>query len=120
MNDYIRLIYVMIVSNYDDVFGFKFDVVNDFVLNEVEFDSVVDFDGRVGVLDGLVIVGNDVGNVFGIKLMFLNFKEFESGFFGGDLVNGELIFDVVEEMEVFVRLFDGDNIYGLWLVSNNF
>lgn len=120
VNDHTRSTHVTTASNHDDVSGLKLDVVNDFVLNEVELDSVVDLDGRVGVSDGSAIVGNDVGNALGTKLMLSNLKELESGLLGGDSVNGESTLDVVEETEVLARSFDGDNIYGSGLASNNF
>lgn len=112
VNDHTRSTHVTTASNHDDVSGLKLDVVNDFVLNEVELDSVVDLDGRVGVSDGSAIVGNDVGNALGTKLMLSNLKELESGLLGGDSVNGESTLDVVEETEVLARSLDGDNIYG--------
>lgn len=112
VNDHTRSTHVTTASNHDDVSGLKLDVVNDFVLNEVELDSVVDLDGRVGVSDGSAIVGNDVGNALGTKLMLSNLKELESSLLGGDSVNGESTLDVVEETEVLARSLDGDNIYG--------
>lgn len=111
VNDHTRSTHVTTASNHDDVSGLELDVVNDLVLNEVEFDSVVDLDSRVGVSDGSAIVSNDVGNALGTKLMLSDLEELESSLLGGDSVNGESALDVVEKTEVLARSLNGDDIY---------
>lgn len=111
VNDHTRSTHVTTAGNHDDVSGLKLDVVNDFVLNEVELDSVVDLDGRVGVSDGSAIMGNDVGNTLGTKLMLSHLKELESSLLGGDSVDGESALNIVEEAEVLARSLDGNDIY---------
>lgn len=111
VNDHTRSTHVTTAGNHDDVSGLKLDVVNDFVLNEVELDSVVDLDGRVGVSDGSAIMGNDVGNTLGTKLMLSHLKELESSLLGGDSVDGESALNIVEETEVLARSLDGNDIH---------
>lgn len=111
VNDHTRSTHVTTASNHDDVSGLELDVVNDLVLNEVEFDSVVDLDSRVGVSDGSAIVSNDVGNALGTKLMLSDLEELESSLLGGDSVNGESALDVVEKTEVLARSLNGDDIH---------
>lgn len=111
VNDHTRSTHVTTASDHDDVSGFELDVVNDLVLNEVELDSVVDLDSRVGVSDGSAIVGNDVGNALGTKLMLSDLEELESSLLGGNSVNGESALDVVEKTEVLARSLNGDDIY---------
>lgn len=111
VNDHTRSTHVTTASDHDDVSGLELDVVNDLVLNEVELDSVVDLDSRVGVSDGSAIVGNDVGNALGTKLMLSDLEELESSLLGGNSVNGESALDVVEKTEVLARSLNGDDIY---------
>lgn len=111
VNDHTRSTHVTTASNHDDVSGLELDVINDLVLNEVELDSVVDLDSRVGVSDGSAIVSDDVGNALGTKLMLSDLEELESSLLGGDSVNGESALDVVEKTEVLARSLNGDDIY---------
>lgn len=111
VNDHTRSTHVTTASDHDDVSGLELDVVNDLVLNEVELDSVVDLDSRVGISDGSAIVGNDVGNALGTKLMLSDLEELESSLLGADSVNGESALDIVEKTEVLARSLNGDDIY---------
>lgn len=111
VNDHTRSTHVTTASNHDDVSGLELDVVNDLVLNEVELDSVVNLDSRVRVSDGSAIVGNDVGNALGTKLMLSDLEELESSLLGGDSVNSESALNVVEKTEVLARSLNGDDIY---------
>lgn len=54
----------------------KFDEVFDFFCFNVQYDGVVDFDERVRVTDGAVIMCGDVGNVFGGYINFTNTVQF--------------------------------------------
>lgn len=111
VNDHTRSTHVTTASNHDDVSGLELDVVNDLVLNEVELDSVVNLDSRVRVSDGSAIVGNDVGNALGTKLMLSDLEELERSLLGGDSVNSESALNVVEKTEVLARSLNGDDIY---------
>ena len=102
--------HVSATGNHDDVSGLELDVVNDLVLNKVELDRVVDFDGGVGVSDGSSVVGNDVGDTLGTELMFSDLEELEGSLLWGDSVDGESALDVVEKSEVLSGLFNGNDI----------
>jgi hypothetical protein len=52
-------------------------VVDNLVLDKVEFDSVVDLDCGVGVSDSSAIVGDNVGDTLGTELMFTDLEELE-------------------------------------------
>lgn len=40
-----------------------------------------------------------------------DFVEFVFSFFGLDVVDSEVVFGIVDEVEVFVSFFDGDDVY---------
>ena len=86
-------------------------MIDDLVLDEVEFDGIVDFNGRIGVTDRTTIMADDVGDTFGTELVFAHFAEFEIGFFRADPVNSESALDIVEQTEVFARSLNSDDVY---------
>ena len=98
-----RSSHITTTSDHDDVSRLKFDVVDNLVLHKVEFDSVVDLDGWVGVTDGSAIVGDNVRNTLGTKLMSTDLAEFERSLLGTNSVNGESTLDIVKETEVLAR-----------------
>ncbi len=79
VNDNTGSSHVTTTSNHDNVSRLEFDVVDNFVLDKVKFDSVVDFDSWVGVSDSSAIVGDDVWDTLGTELMTTNLAEFEVG-----------------------------------------
>jgi len=111
MNDHSCSALVTSTSDHDDIPRIKLDEINNFSLLEIVLDGVVDVDGRVGVADGASVVSDDVWDTLGTKLYPSDFEELVSGFFGGDAVNDEATFDVVEEAEVLAGLFDRDNVH---------
>lgn len=86
-------------------------MVDNFVLDKVKLDSIVDFDSWVGVSDGSSIVGDNVWDTLGTELMSSDFAEFEVGLFGGDSVDGESTLDIVKESEVFTGSLNRDDIH---------
>jgi len=97
-------------SNQNDVSGVKFDEVSDFALLNIIFDSVIDFNSRIGITNCASVVGDNVGNTAGTNSYSANFQEFVGGFLRCDAVDGETTFDIVEESEVFSRFLDRDDI----------
>jgi hypothetical protein len=95
VNNHTRSSHVSPSSNHNDVPLVEFNVVDDFVLDKVKLDSVVDFDSGVGVSDRSTIVGNDVWDTLGTELMSSDFAEFEVCFLGSDSVDGESTFNIV-------------------------
>jgi len=91
-----RPAHVSPTGDHDHIPWLKLDMVDNLVLNKIEFDSIVYFDSRVGITDSPAVVGDNVRNGFGAKLVFTHFAEFESSFFRADPVDGEAPFDVVQ------------------------
>lgn len=110
VNNHTRSTHVPSTSDHDDVTLVELDVVDDFVLDKVELDSVVDLDGRVGVSNGSAVVGHNVGDALGTELMFTDLEELEGSLLGGDAVDGEASLDVVEETEVLAGSLNGDDV----------
>jgi len=97
-------------GDHDNVTSVEFDKVDNFVLFNVELDSVVYFNQRIRVADGSPIVCDDVWDSASTNGDFADFQKLVGGFLGGDPVNGETALDVVEEAEVLARFLDGDDI----------
>lgn len=55
-------------------------------------------------------MGDDVGDTLSTKGDTLDFEKLVSSFFGGYAVDGKTTLDIVEDAEVFARLFNGENI----------
>jgi hypothetical protein len=106
-----RSTHVTTTSNHDNVSGLELDVVDDFVLDKVKLDSVVDLDGRVGVSDGSAVVGDNVRDTLGAELVTTDLAELEGSLLGGDSVDGESSLDIVEESEVLSGSLDRDNVW---------
>jgi len=98
-------------GDHDNVTSVEFDKVDDFVLFNVELDSVVYFNQRIRVADGSPIVCDDVWDSASTNGDFADLQQLVGGFLGGDPVNGETALDVVEEAEVFARFLDRDDIH---------
>jgi len=103
--------HVTTTSDKGQVTAVEFDKVSDLARFNIEFNSVVDFDERVGVTDGTTIVGGDSGDSLGSNFDFLDLEELVFSFISGNSVDGESTFYVVDETEVFTGLFHGDNVH---------
>jgi len=111
VHDDTRSTHVTTTGNHDDVSGLKLDVVDNFVLDKVKLDSVVDFDSWVRVSDGSAVVGDDVWDTLGTELVTTDLAELEVGLLRGDSVDGESTLDVVEESEVLAGSLNGDDVW---------
>jgi len=98
-------------GDHDNVTSVEFDKVYNFVLFNVELDSVVYFNQRIRVADGSPIVCDDVWDSASTNGNFADFQKLVGSFLGGDSVNGETALDIIEEAEVFARLLDGNDIH---------
>lgn len=67
MSNNFNSVYVAFFNNYSEIFSVKFDKVNDFIIFDFNYYSVVQRDKRVRITDGTIIMGNKVGNIFGIS-----------------------------------------------------
>jgi len=102
---------VLTADDLAQVTSVEFDPVGDFVGGQVEFDGVTDFAVWVWVSDGSSVVCDEEWNVVLFDEDFLDSAEFVRSFFGGDSVDDESAFGVVDQSEVFVGLLDGDDIH---------
>ena len=102
--------HVTSTSDHNDVTGIELDEISDFVLLKVELDSIVNFDGRIGVPDGTTVVGNDVRDTLSTESQLLHLAELVGSFFRGNTVDGEATLDVVQKTEVFTGFLQGHNI----------
>ena len=111
VSDNTNTTHVTTTSGHGDNTGVELDEVGDLASGNVNLDSVVDLDGRVGVTDGSSVVGHNVGNTTSANSDLADLEELVGGLLRGDAVDGESALDVVEQTEVLARLFDGDNIF---------
>lgn len=109
-NDHTRSTHVSTTGNHDNVSGFKLDVVDNLVVDQVELDGVVGLDDGVGVSDSSTVVGDEVGDTLLAELVGLDLQELVGSLFRGDSVDGESTLDVVQQSEVFTGSLDGDDV----------
>jgi len=98
-------------SNHAHRTDIKLQEVRHLVVFQIKLDGVVGPDERVWVPDRSSVVRNDVGDASETERDALDFEELVFGFFGCDAVDRESAFDVVEDTEVFVGLFDRDDVH---------
>jgi len=102
---------VLTADNLAHVTGVEFDPVGDFAGGKVEFDGVADFAVWVWVSDGSSVVCDQEWNVVLFDKDFFDSAEFVGSFFGGDSVDDESTFGVVNQSKVLVGLLNGNNIH---------
>ena len=102
--------HVTTTGDHDNVASVEGDKVDDFALLEVKLHSVVDLDCRIRITDGTPVVRDDVGDTLGAKGHLTNLQKFVRSLLGGDAMNSESTLDIVEQTEMFARLFDRDSI----------
>ena len=110
MHNNTRAPHVTSTGDHDEVSSIKLDEIRDFVLFNVELDRVVDLDEGVGVADGAAIVGHNVRHCASAECDFAYFEELVGRFLGGDAVDREAAFDIVQQAEVLARFLDGNHI----------
>ena len=101
---------VTTTGDENEVASVKLDKVGNLSLLEVETNSVVDLDQRIGVTDGATVMGNNVGDTLVADGDLADLEELVGSLLRGDAVDGEAALDVVEETEVLARLLDRDDI----------
>lgn len=102
---------ILAADDLAHVTGVEFDPVGDLAGGKVEFDSITDFAVWVWVSDGSSVVCDQEWNIVLFDEHFLDSAEFVRSFFGGDSVDDESTFGVVDQSEVFVGLLDRDDIH---------
>ena len=119
---------VTTTSDHAQVTSIEFYVFGDGTSFDIKDNSIVDLDVWVWVSDGTGIVGNDEWDTLNIMLSMCldnpkykiyllgntllgDLAELVSSFFGGDSVNSESTFDVIDKSEGFVGLLECDDIH---------
>jgi len=97
-------------GNHSDISDVKFDVACDLSGLEVIANGIADLDSRVRITDCSCVVGDEVGDSFCAELDAFDFAKFVFCFFGGDAVDCETAFDVVDQAEILVSFVDGDDV----------
>jgi len=98
-------------GDHAQVTSVEFDVVGDISGFNVDDDGIVDLDVWVGVSDGSCVMSDNEWNSLLCNTDLGDLAEFVSCLLGGNSVNGESTFDVVDKTESFVSFFDGDDIH---------
>ena len=93
-----------------EVASVKLDKVGDLALLDVETNSVVDLNRRVGVTNGTAVVGDNVGDTLAANGNLADLEELVGSLLRRDAVDGETALDVVKETEVLARLLDRNDI----------
>lgn len=102
--------HVTTTGDHNDVASIELHEVCDLALLEVELDSVVDFDGGIGVTDRATVMGDDVWYTLRANSGLADLEELVGSLFGSDAVDREATLDVVKKTEVLARLLNGDDI----------
>ena len=97
-------------GNHSNIPDIKLDVACDLSGLEVIADGIADFDSRVRVTDCSCVVGDEVGDSLCAELDTFDFAELVFCFFGGDAVDCETAFDIVDQAEILVGFIDGDDV----------
>jgi hypothetical protein len=97
-------------SYHGNITDIKFNKAGDFVGFQIKADGVANFDERVWVTNRSGVVSDEVGDSSFTKLHTFDFAEFVFSFFGGDAVDCEATFNIVNEPEMFVCLINGNNV----------
>jgi len=102
---------VLTADHLAHVTGVELDPVGDLVGGNVELDGVADLAVWVGVSDGSAVVCDQVWDVVLLVEDLLHSAELVGGLLGGDSVDDESAFGVVDESEVLVGLLKRDDIH---------
>jgi len=111
VNDDTCTTHVTTTSDHDDVAGVEGYKVGDFALLEVKLHSVIDLDGWIRITDCAPVVCNDMGDTLGAEGYFADLEEFVGSLLGGDAMNSETAFHIIQQTKMFARFFDRDDIH---------
>lgn len=110
VNNYTSTAHVTTTSDHDNVASVEFHEVGDLSCLQVQLDSIVGLNGGVGVADGTSVVGDNMGDTAGTDCDFTDFAELVRSLFRGYAMDGETTLHIVQEAEVFTRLFNGNDV----------
>lgn len=111
VNDSTDTTQVTTTGDVDQLTNVELDVVSDLTGSQVDLDGVIDLDVWVWVSDSSTIVSDNVWNTLLTQLDLLDLNQLVGSFFVSDTVDSESTLDVVDQSEVFVGSFQGDNIH---------
>lgn len=111
VNDGTDTTQVTTTGDVDQLTNVELDVVSDLTGSQVDLDGVIDLDVWVWVSDSSTIVSDNVWNTLLTQLDLLDLTQLVGSFFVSDTVDSESTLDVVDQSEVFVGSFQGDNIH---------
>lgn len=98
-------------SAHDNISVVELDKASNLSGGQVNLDSVVDLDERVGVTDSATVVGHNVRNTLLSNLDTGDLSKLVLGLLLGDAVDGITSLNVVHETEVLTSLLEGDNVH---------
>lgn len=101
-----------IVTSGDHNFcaNFEFEVTDDFVVSEVDFNGVVLFYQRMGESQSSSVVGDDIGNSFGSHSSSFDSAEFKFSFTGTDFGESESSFEIIKKSIVSFAFDQRNNV----------
>ena len=102
---------VSTTSHHAQSTGVKLNKVGDFVRGDVNHDGVTFLDQRIRVSDGSRVVQLHARNALVAQLLLNHLAQLVLRFNASDSVHDKPTFLVVHQSEVFVRLFDFDDVH---------
>ena len=114
---------VSTTGNHAQSTGVKLDKVGDFVGSDVNHDGVTFLDHRIRVSDGSRVVQLHARNALVAQLLLDHLAQLVLRFNTGNSVHDKSTFLVVHQTEVFIRLFNIDNVHDtarIALLHSNF
>ena len=110
VNDETNTANVTTTSSHSNVTDLELAEVHDLVGLNVETNSVVGLDQRIGVADGTTVMGHGIGNTLLADQHLLDTAQLVLCLLIGNAVDGEATFNVIDETEVLASLFNGNDI----------
>jgi len=103
--------HVTTTSNHSNHTSIELDVFGDLAGGEIDFDSVVDLDGRIRVTDSSCIVRDQEWDSALAQLNSLDFAQLVFRLLSLNSVDGEAALGVVDQTEVLASLINADDIH---------
>jgi hypothetical protein len=96
---------------HDEGTDFVLENFSGLASSKIEFNSVVGLGRGVGVSQSSTVMEGSIGNASNSSVSLLDSAELELGFISRDGVSNKSTLGIVKKSEVFVGLFDGDDIH---------
>jgi len=98
-------------GDHAQVASLELNSVNDLTSGDVELNSIVDVDFRVGESESSTIVGNNVRDLVRTNSLLSDLAELVFSFFGADVSEDESALNVIKNSVKFSSLLDADDIH---------